>query len=71
MLVAREFVCSSYRVWLRYELFRGKMTKQSYDASEANLHKFLEGRNNAAPQTIKTIEYGLGVKITSDAEPGP
>ncbi|MGA8696829.1 MAG: hypothetical protein WB689_23920, partial [Xanthobacteraceae bacterium] len=38
-------VINTYRVWLRYELFRGKMTKQSYETSEANLHKFLEGRN--------------------------
>jgi hypothetical protein len=49
-------VINTYRVWLRYELFRGKMTKQSYEASEANLQKFLEGRNNATSQTIKTIE---------------
>ena len=59
MLVVREFVCSSYRVWLRYELFRGKMTKQSNETSEANLQQFLKARNNAVPLTIKTIEYDL------------
>jgi hypothetical protein len=61
-------VINTYRVWLRYELFRGKMTKQSYEASEANLHKFPETRNNAAPQAIRTIEYDLAVKIASGSE---
>ena len=55
-------VINTYRVWLRYELFRGKMTKQSYEASEANLRKFLEGRNNATSHTIKTMESELLVR---------
>ena len=55
-------VINTYRVWLRYELFRGKMTKQSYEASEANLQKFLEGRNTATSQTIKTMESELIVR---------
>jgi len=32
------------------------LTTQSYEASEANLQKFLEGRNNATSQTVKTID---------------
>jgi hypothetical protein len=60
-------VINTYRVWLRYELFRGKLNTQSYEASEANLQKFLDGRNNAASQAIKTIEYDL-VKIASGSE---
>jgi predicted 3'-5' exonuclease similar to PolB exonuclease domain len=55
-------VINTYRVWLRYELFRGKLTKQSYEASEANLQKFLEGRNTATSQTIKTMESELLVR---------
>ena len=55
-------VINTYRVWLRHELFRGKLTTQSYEASEANLQKFLEGRNNAASQTIKAIESELIVR---------
>jgi predicted PolB exonuclease-like 3'-5' exonuclease len=39
-------VVNTYRVWLRYELFRGKLTKQGYDASEANLHDFITARSN-------------------------
>ena len=55
-------VSDTYRVWLRYELFLGKLTTQSYEASEANLKKFLEGRNNATSQTIKTVEAELIVR---------
>jgi hypothetical protein len=55
-------VINTYRVWLRYELFRDKLNTQSYEASEANLQKFLEGRNNATSQTIKTIESELLVR---------
>ena len=55
-------VINTYRGWLRHELFRGKLTTQSYEASEANLQKFLEGRNNAASQTIKAIESELIVR---------
>ena len=49
-------VINTYRGWLRHELFRGKLTTQSYEASEANLQRFLEGRNNATSQTVKTID---------------
>jgi 3'-5' exonuclease len=52
-------VVNTYRVWLRYELFRAKLTAQSYEASEANLQKFIEGRNNATSQSSKTIEHDL------------
>lgn len=63
-------VINTYRVWLRYELFRGKMTKQSYETSEVNLQNFVKARNNTTPQTVKTIEYDLSVQITSGAERG-
>jgi hypothetical protein len=55
-------VINTYRVWLRYELFRGKLTKQSYEASEANLQKFLEEQNNATSQAVKAIESELILK---------
>jgi predicted PolB exonuclease-like 3'-5' exonuclease len=55
-------VINTYRVWLRYELFRGKLTTQSYEASEANLQKFLEGRNNVTSPSVKTIESELIVR---------
>ncbi len=56
--IARAII-NTYRVWLRYELFRGKLSKQSYEDSEANLHRFLDARNNGTAQAIKAIESEL------------
>ena len=38
-------VVNTYRVWLRYELFRGKLTEAGYEASEANLDGYIRARN--------------------------
>ena len=38
-------VVNTYRVWLRYELFLGKLTSAGYEASEANLHDFITARS--------------------------
>jgi predicted PolB exonuclease-like 3'-5' exonuclease len=45
-------VVNTYRVWLRYELFRGKLTKQGHEASEANLHNFIIARSNTKHSLI-------------------
>jgi hypothetical protein len=42
-------VVNTYRVWLRYELFRGKLTDTAFQASEANLSEFIEARSNVKP----------------------
>lgn len=63
-------VVNTYRVWLRYELFRGKLTKQSYEASEENLNKFLEARNNATRQLKQTIEYDVIAKVATSIDHG-
>ena len=34
-------IVNTYRVWLRYELFRGKLSQDAFDASERNLADFL------------------------------
>jgi predicted PolB exonuclease-like 3'-5' exonuclease len=39
-------VVNTYRVWLRYELFRGKLTNAALQASEANLSEFITRRNS-------------------------
>ena len=57
--ILRERRHNTYRVWLRYE---GQLTRQSYEASGANLQKFLEGRNGATSETVKTIEADLTVR---------
>jgi hypothetical protein len=42
-------VVNTYRVWLRYELFRGRLTEAEYQASEACVSDFLKARGNTKP----------------------
>jgi 3'-5' exonuclease len=42
-------VVNTYRVWLRHELFRGKLTDAAFQTSEANLSEFIRARGNAKP----------------------
>jgi hypothetical protein len=42
-------VVNTYRVWLRHELFRGKLTDAAFDASETNLSEFIIARVSAKP----------------------
>jgi predicted PolB exonuclease-like 3'-5' exonuclease len=37
-------VLNTYRIWLRYELFRGTLTETSFEASERNLVEYLVRR---------------------------
>src|SRR6478672_7265646 len=37
-------VLNTYRVWLRYELFRGRLSDAQIQASEANLVEFVKAR---------------------------
>jgi 3'-5' exonuclease len=40
-------VVNTYRVWLRHELFQGKLTGVGFEASEAHLDKFVMTRRAA------------------------
>ena len=42
-------VVNTYRVWLRYELFRGRLTENGLRASEANLSDYIRSRSNTKP----------------------
>ena len=37
-------VVNTYRVWLRYELFRGALTREQFDESEADLTAYITAR---------------------------
>jgi predicted PolB exonuclease-like 3'-5' exonuclease len=39
-------VLNTYRVWLRYELFRGRLSEGDFQASEGNLAEFVKARGN-------------------------
>jgi 3'-5' exonuclease len=38
----RSDVINTYRLWLRYELFRGKLTGTQFELSETDVAKFLK-----------------------------
>ena len=42
-------VVNTYRVWLRYELFRGRLSDVAFKASEASLSEFIKARSDAKP----------------------
>ena len=42
-------VLNTYRVWLRYELFRGRLSEAQFQASEADLVDFIKARGNTKP----------------------
>jgi predicted PolB exonuclease-like 3'-5' exonuclease len=42
-------VLNTYRVWLRYELFRGSLSRAEFEASEASLIEFVKARSNTKP----------------------
>ncbi len=42
-------VVNTYRLWLRYELFRGRLTQIAFQTSEANLAEFIRSRSNTKP----------------------
>jgi 3'-5' exonuclease len=43
-------VVNTYRVWLRYELFRGKLSEPQFQASEADLTEFIRKRAESTAQ---------------------
>ena len=40
---------NTYRVWLRYELFRGRLTENCLRASEANLSDYIRSHAGSKP----------------------
>src|SRR5438046_1720274 len=42
-------VVNTYRVWLRYELFRGRLSDAEFLASDVDLIDFIKVRGNAKP----------------------
>jgi 3'-5' exonuclease len=42
-------IVNTYRVWLRYELFRGKLTPIQFQLSEQRLGEFIKARSNIKP----------------------
>ena len=49
-------IVNTYRVWLRYELFRGKLTPIQFQLSEQKLGEFIKARENTKPHLDRMIE---------------
>ena len=50
-------VVNTYRVWLRYELFRGRLSENGLRASEANLSDYIQSHSHTKPHlTVLRIE---------------
>ncbi len=58
-------VVSTYRVFLRYELFRGSLTRRGYEASEEQLATFIQERLALKPH----LAFLLGLQATISITP--
>jgi len=45
-------VVNTYRVWLRYELFRGRLSHADFEASEVCLVDFIKARGSTKPHLV-------------------
>jgi hypothetical protein len=55
-------VLNTYRVWLRYELFRGRLTEDGLRASEAILSDYIESHAGSKPHLVyRQVEEQQGV----------
>jgi len=45
-------IVNTYRLWLRYEQFRGKLTDPEFAASEADLGEYIRSHSNTKPHLI-------------------
>jgi predicted PolB exonuclease-like 3'-5' exonuclease len=66
-------VVNTYRVWLRYELFRGRLSAHGLRASEASLGEYIRGHSNTKPhlayvQEQKTTEGQMTANSGTDAQ---
>jgi 3'-5' exonuclease len=71
-------VVNTYRVWLRYELFRGRLTENGLRASEAELSDYIRSHSGTKPhltyllieeqQKVLGLDRPLGVLFEGDGE---
>jgi Predicted 3'-5' exonuclease related to the exonuclease domain of PolB len=50
-------VVNTYRVWLRYELFHGRLTDVGFQAREASLVDFIKARGNSKSDAQEGQDY--------------
>jgi 3'-5' exonuclease len=47
-------VVNTYRVWLRHELFQGKLSDLAFETSESKLEEFIKARSATKPHITKS-----------------
>jgi predicted PolB exonuclease-like 3'-5' exonuclease len=45
-------IVNTYRLWLRYELIRGKLSEQEFQASEANVSEWIRVHSNTKSRLV-------------------
>jgi 3'-5' exonuclease len=48
-------VVNTYQLWLRHELFRGKLTEAGFQESETNLAEFIKAHGNTKPHLADLV----------------
>ena len=48
-------IVNTYRVWLRYELFRGRLSDAGFQASEASLAEFIKAHSKTKPHLVEMV----------------
>jgi 3'-5' exonuclease len=49
-------IVNTYRIWLRYELFRGQLNNAEFKASELDLAEFIKLRGNTKPHLVELMQ---------------
>ena len=63
-------VVNTYRLWLRYELFRGRLTENGLRASEADLSNYIRSRRDAKPHLAYVLVEEEKGASGPDGRPG-
>jgi predicted PolB exonuclease-like 3'-5' exonuclease len=53
-------VVNTFRIWLRYELFRGRLNNAEFEASERHLTEFINARATSRQQLAIGIKVEVG-----------
>ena len=48
-------VVGTYQLWLRYELFRGTLSRDVFESSQRNLANFMNSRSTVYSSTIPNV----------------
>ena len=62
-------IVNTYRIWLRYELFRGRLTPLQFQFSEQKLGEFIKARGNTKPHLNGIVGVSIEIGIHHGNQP--